>query len=248
MTFVFFAGIAVVLIPIGLGAASLAMVFQNFHQQLYIAGGLFMIFLAILSLSGRGMAILPMPKFSSRISASDPKSVFLLGVFSGAATSCCAPVLLGAVTLAVLSGVFWKALIVTFAYVFGMTFPLFIIAYFYDRFNLANSRIIQGKVLQIKIGSKTYPIHSASLLSTAIFSIMGVILLVLSTRGGYWAPSYQIKIGDALNKWSENALKVLASVPDLIWGIIIVGVFLFFLYRMKKSPNDKNYENTKSER
>jgi len=247
MTFIFFAGIAVVLIPIGLGAASLAMVFQTFHQQLYIIGGLFMIFLAFLSLSGRGMAILPMPKTSPRINAADPKSIFLLGVFSGAATSCCAPVLLGAVTLAVLSGVFWKAMVVTFAYVFGMTFPLFLAAYFYDRFNLGNSNFIQGKVFKIKIGNEIHPIHSTKLLSAVIFFGMGLILLSLSSFGAFWAPSYQVRIGEALNKWSESALKVLANVPDLIWGIIIVGAFFFFLYKAKKSAGDKNYGNTRTD-
>lgn len=49
MTFVFFAGIAVILVPIGLGAAGLARLFSNFHKELYIFGGILMLILAILA-------------------------------------------------------------------------------------------------------------------------------------------------------------------------------------------------------
>src|SRR3989344_697764 len=121
MTFVFFAGIAVVLIPIGMGAAALAEVFASFHKEMYLLGAALMFFLAVLAVRGKGLVLVPMPKrWAPKMDGGRPESVFLLGVFSGAATSCCAPVLAGAVALAVISGVFWKALVVTFAYVFGM--------------------------------------------------------------------------------------------------------------------------------
>ena len=110
MTFVFFAGIAVILVPIGLGAAGLAQLFNNFHKEMYVFGGVFMIILAALAISGKSLPFIRMPQQAMpSIDASSVKSVFLLGIFSGAATSCCAPVLAGAVTLAVISGVFWKA-------------------------------------------------------------------------------------------------------------------------------------------
>src|SRR3990167_6063805 len=123
MTLVFFAGIAVVLIPIGLGTAGLAELFQSFHSQLYIAGGILMLVLAGFSFLGKGMEMIPFVKrIQPDMRAMHTKSVFGLGVLSGAATSCCAPVLAGAMTLAIVSGAFWKAILVTFAYAFGMTF------------------------------------------------------------------------------------------------------------------------------
>jgi len=142
MTFVFFAGISTVLIPIGLGAAGLAQLFRDFHKELWIFGGAFMLLLAVYSVLGKGLA-LPLPKNlkpSLNQEGMKAKSVYVLGVLSGAATSCCAPVLAGAMTLAVISGTFFKALMVTFAYVFGMVFPLFLTAYFYDRFKIEQSK------------------------------------------------------------------------------------------------------------
>ena len=237
MTFVFFAGIAVILVPIGLGAAGLAQLFRGFHKELYIFGGLLMLVLAVLAVLGKGLSIIPMSRrMTPKINANHSKSVFMLGIFSGAATSCCAPVLAGAVTLAMVSGAFWKALIVIFAYVFGMTFPLFITAYFYDRFKLEKSRLIKGKLLKIAVHGKTIFIHSTNLLAGLVFFIMGIILLILAFSGNaFWSPSFQSKIGNALNQWSQTALNTLLNVPDVVWGIIIIGIFSFLAYKTRKN-------------
>lgn len=243
MTFMFFSGIAVILIPIGLGAAGLAKVFQNFHKELYIFGGILMIILGILAILGKGASILPMSKITlAPANASRPKSAFLLGIFSGAATSCCAPVLFGAITLAVVSGVFWKALVVTFSYVFGMTIPLFIAAYFYDRFKLENSKFIRGRLFEIKLGAKTFIVHSTNLIAGIVFSAMGTIILILAfSENAFWSPAFQSEIGKALNDWSQKSLEIFMKAPDFVWGVIIVGFFLFFIYKMwKKSDNNKN--------
>lgn len=236
MTFVFFAGIALVLVPIGLGAAGLAQVFRNFHREMYIFGGVLMLVLAVLAILGKGIALMPMPKrITPKVDAGNFKSVFTLGVFSGAATSCCAPVLAGAVTLAVISGAFWKALIVIFAYVFGMTFPLFIAAYLYDRFKIENSRFIKGRIFEMKFGPKKFFVHSTNLLAAAIFLAMGIILFILAfSNNAFWSPSYQVKIGEALNKWSQNLFNILTNIPEIIWGIVIIGIFFFLLYRAKR--------------
>ena len=171
-----------------------------------------------------------------KIDAAHPKSIFLLGMFSGAATSCCAPVLAGAVTLAVISATFWKALIVTFAYVFGMTFPLFITAYLYDRFKLENSRFVKGKLLEIKFGAKTFFVHSTNIFAGAVFLVMGAVLLALAfSDNAFFAPSFQVEIGKALNTWSQSALDVLFIIPEVIWAIIIIGFFSFFIYKARKS-------------
>jgi len=237
----------VVIIPIGLGIAGLADVLKDFHKELYIFGGAAMVILGIMAVLGKGITMIPMPKKMaiSGAGASHPKSVFLLGVFSGAATACCAPVLAGAATLAIISGAFWKALFVMFAYIFGMTIPLFIAAYFYDKFKIEKSRLIQGEILEFKIpelcqrmlgGKKTLLVHSTNLLAGAIFLGMGAVLLALAFSGNaFWSPSFQASIGDALNQWSQELLVTLMKVPDFIWGIIIGGFFLFLALAIRRN-------------
>ena len=53
LTFVFAAGLAVVLVPITLGVSLISGAIAKYHQPLYWAGGLLMIGLGVLALSGR---------------------------------------------------------------------------------------------------------------------------------------------------------------------------------------------------
>jgi len=236
MTFVFFAGLSTVLIPIGLGAAGLAQFFQNFHKQLWVFGGLFMLILAVMSIRGKGISL----PFSGRLkeklkidSKNHSKSVYFLGILSGAATSCCAPVLAGAMTLAVLSGGFWKAIIVTFAYVFGMIFPLFLTAYFYDKYKLDQSKIIKGKNIEFEILGKKVITHSTNLLSGIMFALIGGTMFVLGiTSNAYWSPEHQAELGKSLTAWSIDIFSFLEVIPDFIWGVLIIGLFGYFIYRV----------------
>lgn len=251
MTLLFFTGIAVVLVPIGLGAAWLAEIFQDFHKEMYLLGGGLMIFLAVFSFLGKSIAMIPMLKnIKPKLSASHPKSVFLLGILSGAATSCCAPVLAGAVTLAVVSGVFWKALIVVFAYVFGMVFPLFLVAFFYDRFKLENSKIIQGKIMEIKFGSKIHYLHSTNLLAAGIFLLIGITMIILAFSGNtYWAPEFQAAIGNFLNQITLDFFEVAKKIPEIIWTILILGFFAYLVYLgFRKNKGKTSPEEEKSEK
>jgi len=235
MTLIFFAGISAILVPIGLGAAGLAQIFRDFHKELYIFGGLFMLLLAVMAVLGKGISM-PMPKrIQAKMDAASTKSVFVLGLLSGAATSCCAPVLAGAMTLAVISGAFWKAIIVVFAYVFGMTFPLFVTAYFYDKYKIDQSKIIKGKLFEIKIKTKTLYVHSTNLLSSVMFLVIGTAMLVLGfSDNTFWSPEMQSEVGIKLNSWTQKLLELAVIIPDFVWAFIIIGLFSFILYKVKK--------------
>src|SRR5665811_1773408 len=100
---VFAAGLGLVLVPITLGMGVIAGAVARYHQPLYYAGGILMFALAGLALSGR-MWSLPSFLRAPATSRGDTASFFALGVFSGIASSCCAPVLAGVMTLSVLSG------------------------------------------------------------------------------------------------------------------------------------------------
>lgn len=244
MTFIFFAGISVVLVPIGLGAAGLAQFFRDFHKELWIFGGAFMLFLAIYSVLGKGISLPFVGNLKARMGGEQHgKSVFVLGVLSGAATSCCAPVLAGAMTLAVLSGGFWNALIVTFAYVFGMVFPLFLTAYFYDKFKIEQSKLIQGKLIRLPIGERGVMVHTTNLLAAAMFALIGGTMLFLGLSGNaFYSPEHQAELGGNLTTWSTKLLTTLSVVPEWVWGTIIIGTFIFLLYELKRRRNKRNNE------
>lgn len=250
MTLIFFAGIATILVPIGLGAAGLAQLFTDFHEGLWIVGGLFMIVLAALAFRGKGLSL----PFSKRLkeklateTGNHTKSVYALGVLSGAATSCCAPVLAGAMALAIVSASFWKALVVVFAYVFGMVFPLFLTAYCYDRFKVEQSRFIQGKLLTIPLGARKVTVHSTNLIAAIVFLAIGVTMFVLGVSGSaYWSPSHQVTIGESLNDLSLRIFSSASVIPDAVWGVLIVVLFALLVVSLKRKKKRDGTEEPHS--
>jgi len=241
MTFIFFAGISTVLIPIGLGAAALAQLFRDFHKELWIFGGIFMLLLALYSVLGKGMSLPFAKNLKPKMGRGEMKkrSVYILGVLSGAATSCCAPVLAGAMTLAVLSGTFWKALIVTFAYVFGMVFPLFLTAFFYDKYKIEQSKIIKGKLIDISLGAKKITVHSTNLVAAFVFLIIGTTMLYLGLSGNaFYSPEHQAELGVTLNDWSNDFLSMFSLIPEAVWGALVLGIFFFFILVLRKRKGE----------
>src|SRR3989338_2674094 len=128
MTFIFFLGIIAVFLPIGLGAAALGKFFSRYHNVIFGVGGSFLTVLGAVILTGKHLA-LPW-QVHPALKKHNAVSVFTLGVFSGIATTCCAPVLAGVLVLSALPGsIFWGS-VYTLSYVFGMVAPLFLISFF----------------------------------------------------------------------------------------------------------------------
>ncbi|HVY67731.1 MAG TPA: cytochrome c biogenesis protein CcdA, partial [Patescibacteria group bacterium] len=86
MTFVFFLGILTVFLPIGLGFTALASVFSHYHNKIFTLGGLFLAALGIAMLLGKGFSTPAAlrDRFKRHVT-----SVYLLGIFSAIATTCC---------------------------------------------------------------------------------------------------------------------------------------------------------------
>jgi len=97
MTFLFAAGIATVILPLAMGASALRQLITGQHTIVYVVGGLMMLGLGAYTLLG-GHLHIPMPGRRAG-GKGGPFSVYSLGVFSGVASSCCAPVLAGVIAL-----------------------------------------------------------------------------------------------------------------------------------------------------
>ena len=108
--------------------------------------------LAALALSGR-MWSLPSFLRTPDTARGDSASFFALGVFSGVASSCCAPVLAGVMTLSALSGSAAGGVALGLAYVLGMTFPLFLMALGWDRLRLGRRRWTRVWTVRLRMGA-----------------------------------------------------------------------------------------------
>src|SRR3989344_6270759 len=240
MTFVFFLGIATVFLPIGLGASFLAQLFSEYHNAIFTVGGFLLIALGLLMLFGKKFAT--PPPLSSGIRGHVP-SVYVLGIFSAIATTCCAPVLAGVLTLSVASGtIVWGALY-TLAYVVGMTLPLFIIAAFLDKFNLTEKFTGIKKTIPMRIGSFSWRITVSELISGLIFLLMGGYITYLAFSNKLFVHSdYQLE----MNLWNAKFLGAINGfttlIPEYIWAFLLIGIVVSISYLFIKQYKKQKYE------
>ena len=129
---IFSAGVAAVLLPIVLGIGALGQLVARYQRVVFLVIGVFLAVLGMSILSGHHWT-LPFPNLPLRVRGSGPARVFSLGLASGVASSCCAPVVVGVVAMSALAASPLGALGLAVAYVLGMVFPLFVAALFSDR-------------------------------------------------------------------------------------------------------------------
>ncbi|OGF77013.1 hypothetical protein A3E62_02085 [Candidatus Giovannonibacteria bacterium RIFCSPHIGHO2_12_FULL_44_29] len=200
MTSVFFLGLLAVFLPIGMGAAGLGKLISKYHDQIFVVGGVFFLFLGASMLLGRHFS---MPfSVHPKLKINNASSVFTLGIFSGFATMCCAPVLAGVIALSILpNSIFWGG-IYAIAYVFGMVAPLFLIAYLLDKNDFTQKLMESNKRLSYSIGRRQISLAIADLLSGATFFLMGVFILYLAATNqlAMGGGEFQIKINIYLNQ------------------------------------------------
>ena len=240
MTFLFAAGIAVVILPIALGLAALGQLFTRYHPLLFGAGGLFLLALGVLTLRGRGIE-LPFGR-APTFAAHQGASIFALGLFSGAASSCCAPVLIGVLTLTALTNSFLGALAVSLAYVFGMVFPLFLLALAGDRFGWARSRLVRGTTVHLRIAGREQSIHSTNLVGGLLFLAMGVLVLVLAATGTevLTLPG-QAQLSSLLHQASDAFLAAVSG-PAALAIAALLALFAVYLWRHASRPTSPSEE------
>lgn len=226
LTIVFAAGIALVLVPITLGIGMVATALAEYHRPLYVAGGALMLGLAVLALSGHSWN---MPSFirAPDVARSDAPGVFALGVFSGIASSCCAPVLAGVMTLSVLSSSTLGAASLGLAYVFGMVFPLVIMALLWDRLRLGERRLFTARPVRLRIGGRTLHSNTINVAVAVAFALMGVAVIALAFSGDVTAaPSIQRAIGEWLSRLFADVLAFLDPVPEPVLGLGLLALAL----------------------
>jgi len=238
MTFIYSLGIFTVMLPIVLGAKALSLFFFRFHDQSYIAGGIFLLIVAVLTFLG---IKLPMPKIAFNPGKKhDIGSTYLLGLFSGMTTACCAPVLLGVMSLSAFSTNIINSLGIGMAYVLGMVFPMYLGSYFIDKKNLLDRPALRKVIFTIDLGKKNYPILITNLIGAFIFLIVGAVTLGLALSGGLGMPEADSSFVNFITTMANQATTISQSIPglDILFAIFMV-VTIIQLLKFAQKKNEK---------
>ncbi|MDP3987548.1 MAG: cytochrome c biogenesis protein CcdA [Candidatus Levybacteria bacterium] len=228
MTFVYFLGLLTVFMPIGLGASFFSQVFREYHDTVFLFGGIFLILLGLTLVLGKQFSI-PV-KVHPKLRNSGLMSVFVLGLFSGIATTCCAPVLAGVLTLSILPGSVFIGGVYTLTYVLGMVIPLFIIALMLDKANLTQRFFAFRKTINYSFFGQKISTTISNLFSGVMFLILGFVILYLSwTNRLFSHSSYQVDINIYLAKLTKIIAGLTKPIPELVWVFLFIGLFLLIL-------------------
>jgi cytochrome c-type biogenesis protein len=238
MTLIFSVGIATVMLPIALGVVVLAQAIRGAHNLVFVAGGFLMILVGFWTLWGHGM--LPQLNFPVSLRRTDSPSVYVLGVFSGAATTCCAPVLAGVLVLTALSASLLEGLLIGLAYVAGMVFPLFLAALLWERYATRNVNPLSGRLFQFRLFGQEYSFDASKFIAGITFTLMGVVTVILGiggtmlpTPGTAYVAVMQSQFADALVKFFSGVGNIDTA---LVGGaLLVLGTGLLLRNRAKKS-------------
>lgn len=227
MTFLFGAGVATVILPIALGAAVLQRLFVSEHTPIYLGAGVFLLVLAAYVLLG-GSVHLPMPGRRAGGKAG-PLSVYSLGVFSGVASSCCAPVLAGVVALSGVTSSFALSLGLGAAYVFGMVAPLFVISLLWERTAaLQAGRLFRRRSFSWRLGPVQRTIGGTALASGLLLALMGAGTLWIGLVGEAMPSSggWQANLSSTLQHWGSQITDALGFIPGWVAALVLAAVVL----------------------
>ncbi|PKQ26249.1 MAG: cytochrome c biogenesis protein CcdA [Actinobacteria bacterium HGW-Actinobacteria-4] len=234
LTFIFTAGLATVLLPITLGLSMLTESLLRFHTAVYAAGGVLLIVLAVISLTGANWS-LPFLRGAPDVSRTDSAGVFALGVFSGAASACCAPVLAGALMLSALNPSLIGSAGVGMAYIFGMVFPLLLMTLAWDRLRPEHrafgSRRVAFRIAGVRISSTR-----SGIAASIMFILMAAVLLVVAFTGASLTNSATAGMSRQIEDFLAPVLAQLAFIPDFVAGMVLVAIAAGAIWLSARRP------------
>jgi cytochrome c-type biogenesis protein len=233
MTFIYFLGILTIFLPIGLGVSLLTQIFSQYHNTIFLAGGTFLLFLGINLLLGKDLS-LPFT-VHPQLKGTGFFSIYVLGIFSAVATTCCAPVLAGVLTLSALPGSMLLGGLYTLAFVLGMVVPLFAIALLADRVNLTEKLTALRKGIRYSLLGKIISVSYANFFSGLMFVALGILTVYLANTSQLTSHSEsQVLINIYLTKFISFISKITQLLPEPVWAVIFASIAIFIFYKAFK--------------
>jgi cytochrome c biogenesis protein CcdA len=242
MTFLFAGGVATVILPLAMGASALRQLITEQHAPVYVTGGLLMLGLGAYTLLG-GQLHLPMPGRKAG-GKGGPVSVYSLGVFSGVASSCCAPVLAGVIALSGVASSFGAALGLGSAYVFGMVAPLFAISVLWERYDFRESRLFRPRSFSYRIGPLRRTVTGTNLASGLLLAGMGLVTVYVGFAYNAMPASsgWQASLSVWLQDHGRQITDALSWVPSWAAAAGLLALVALLALRALRQVGDEEPE------
>ncbi|GAA1007643.1 cytochrome c biogenesis CcdA family protein [Streptomyces thermogriseus] len=215
-TAVFYAGLCVTLVPLGVAGAFASRLFHGHRETLVAVGGWTLIVLGLAQILGLGFGSRRLQQAAGARRTGSALSVFLLGTVYGLAGFCAGPILGGVLTVAALDGSPLRGGLLLALYALGMAVPMFVLALLWDRHDLGRRRLLRGRAL--RLGPLTT--HSTSLIGGCVFVLLGALFLLFD---GMSALSSPLDAGTQA-AWEQGAARIGQAVSDRFLALVVALV------------------------
>ncbi|WP_182355045.1 cytochrome c biogenesis CcdA family protein [Flaviflexus huanghaiensis] len=232
-TGVFYGGLLVILVPLGVGAGAFGSLFLTHRTELITVSSLLLIVLGIAQIFGFGFdpsKVIPGQSVARGYSASATglAKTFLLGTTSGVAGFCAGPILGAVLTVAAASGDGVTAGLLLAVYGAGMVVPLLIIVALWRPLGGRGRSLLRGR--GFTIGRLRF--HTTSVLAGLLIIATGI--LFWTTNGLVGMP--EIISADTQVRLQEGA-GILANPIVDIAAILAVAVLITAIWFARRTKN-----------
>ncbi|MDO5067980.1 MAG: cytochrome c biogenesis protein CcdA [Propionibacteriaceae bacterium] len=214
-TGVFYLGLLVTLVPLGLGAGALGALLSTERHLLTVIGGLVLVLLGLVTALG---VQLPLPGLRSE-GGTSAVAVLLMGAIYGLAGACTGPLLGAVLTYAAIGGSPLYGALLLACFGAGMVVPLLLLALVWEGLDVA--RWLRPRPLQLGPISTSWWGLVAGLLMVGL----GVLFLATDATtalGGLLGASDQLRLESELGRWSLGVsdLVVILLLAAVVGGIV----------------------------
>lgn len=227
---IFYAGLLILLIPLGLGAGFLGELFVTERQTIIVISSVILVLLGMVQIFGQGFDVSRLlpggSTLRSRVGVSTGLGKnFVLGMTSSVAGFCAGPILGAVLTLAATSGNSVSAALILSAYGAGMVVPLMVIAALWSRMGQRGQRMLRGRVFTF-LGRQW---HTTSVLSGGLIIIVGLIFW--TTNGLVGVPEL---IPAETQAWLQQTASLFGNPLIDIVAIIIATAVILILWNRRQ--------------
>lgn len=220
-TLLFYAGLVLTLVPLGLGSGAASRLVYGHREALFGTAGVVLIVLGLWQAFGRGFRIPGSDRLRRRSSGTSPVAVVALGAATGLTGFCTGPILGAVLTVAATSGSPLRGGTLLAVYAAGMAAPLLVLALGWEKFRLGERRWLRGR----QVGAGRLRFHSTNLLGGATMLAVGLLFLLdrggSVVGGGVLSVDTEARLQEGVSRLGEDAdLLVLAAIA------LLAGIFL----------------------
>ncbi|MDV2978571.1 UNVERIFIED_CONTAM: cytochrome c biogenesis CcdA family protein [Actinomycetes bacterium ARC8] len=231
---IFYIGLAAVLIPVGLGAGAIGLIFATQRDAIVLITAVLLVLLGSIQFLGFGFdpaRFIPGAQNLQNRAASSTGlfKTLLLGAAGGVAGFCAGPILGAVLTLAAAQGDMVSAGALLALYSAGMVIPLLLLTLLWTRLGSKGQKILRGRPVNI-LGRE---FHTISMITGTLLIVVGVVFW--RTNGLLSAPQL---VPVSTQAWLQERLQLMAN-PIVDVSVLAIAAVLFLSFRALRRKRAK---------